>query len=53
MHQQECFAYVGAKRESFPVANMLADQALSIPIYPELRREQLDEVIAAIREFIS
>jgi dTDP-4-amino-4,6-dideoxygalactose transaminase len=52
MHQQECFAYVGTKRESLPVANMLAEQALSIPIFPELRREQLDEVVGAIREFL-
>jgi dTDP-4-amino-4,6-dideoxygalactose transaminase len=52
MHQQECFAYVGAPREGFPVANMLAQQALSIPIFPELRREQLDEVVAGIREFL-
>jgi dTDP-4-amino-4,6-dideoxygalactose transaminase len=53
MHQQECFAYVGTKRESLPVANKLAQEALSIPIFPELRREQLDEVIAAIAEFVA
>ena len=52
LHQQECFAYVGTKRDDLPVANKLADEVLSIPIYPELRREQLDEVIAAIREFV-
>lgn len=51
MHLQECFAYVGTPRESMPVANMLAKQALSIPIFPELKREQLDEVIAGISEF--
>jgi dTDP-4-amino-4,6-dideoxygalactose transaminase len=53
MHQQECFAYVGTKSESLPVANLLAEQALSIPIFPELKPEQLDEVIAAIREFLT
>jgi dTDP-4-amino-4,6-dideoxygalactose transaminase len=53
MHQQECFTYVGTKRESLPVANRLAQEALSIPIFPELRREQLDEVIAAIAEFVA
>jgi dTDP-4-amino-4,6-dideoxygalactose transaminase len=52
MHQQECFAYVGTKREALPVANQLAQEALSIPIFPELKREQLDEVIAAIREWL-
>jgi dTDP-4-amino-4,6-dideoxygalactose transaminase len=52
MHQQECFAYIGAKKESLPIANRLAEEALSIPIYPELKREQLDEVIAAIGDWL-
>jgi dTDP-4-amino-4,6-dideoxygalactose transaminase len=51
MHQQECFAYVGAPRESLPVANLLAQEALSVPIFPELTRTQLDEVAAAVAEF--
>jgi dTDP-4-amino-4,6-dideoxygalactose transaminase len=52
MHQQECFAYLGAKKESMPVANRLAQEALSIPIFPELKREQLEEVAGAIREWL-
>jgi dTDP-4-amino-4,6-dideoxygalactose transaminase len=53
MHQQECFAYVGTKKESLPVANRLAEEALSIPIFPELKREQLDEVVAGIRDWLT
>lgn len=53
LHAQECFAYVGTARESLPVANRLANEVLSIPIYPELKREQLDEVIGAIAEWLS
>jgi dTDP-4-amino-4,6-dideoxygalactose transaminase len=51
LHQQECFAYLKTPRESLPVANRLADEVLSIPIFPELKREQLDEVVTAIRGF--
>lgn len=51
MHQQECFSYLKTPRESLPVANQLAEEALSIPIFPELKREQLDEVVEAIRSF--
>lgn len=51
LHQQECFAYLKTARASLPVANRLADEVLSIPVFPELTREQLDEVVAAIREF--
>lgn len=53
MHAQECFAYVGSAKAPFPVANRLAQEALSIPIFPELKREQLDEVIAGIAEFVA
>jgi dTDP-4-amino-4,6-dideoxygalactose transaminase len=47
MHRQECFSYCGAQ-ESCPTATMLADQVLSIPIYPELSRAQQDEIINQI-----
>jgi dTDP-4-amino-4,6-dideoxygalactose transaminase len=53
LHRQECFRYLGCERESFPVAMRLADEALSIPIYPELKTEQLDEIIAAIAAFLN
>jgi len=34
------------------VSEQLASECLSIPIYPELKREQADTVISAIREFV-
>ena len=53
MHQQECFAYVGAANSTFLAADRLANEVLSIPIFPELKREQLDEVIAGISAFLA
>src|SRR6266567_571610 len=38
-------------RGSLPVAERLATEILSLPIYPELTREQTQEVILAVREF--
>ena len=35
----------------FMVSEQLAEECISIPIYPELTREQLDAVIVAIAEF--
>jgi dTDP-4-amino-4,6-dideoxygalactose transaminase len=35
------------------VAHQLAQEALSIPIYPELTREMQDVVVAAIAEFLT
>jgi dTDP-4-amino-4,6-dideoxygalactose transaminase len=53
MHQQECFAPgSGQLPAPLPVAEQLAGECLSIPIYPELRREQADTVIDAIRAFL-
>lgn len=53
MHAQECFAYCGCQPSDFPVAMKLADEALSVPIYPELNRAQQDEVIAVLRELLA
>jgi len=47
LHLQECFTSAGP----LPVAEQLARECLSLPIYPELTREQLDWVVDAVREF--
>lgn len=51
LHMQECFAYLGGKEGDFPEAEKAAKQVLSLPIYSELTREQLDYIITSIREF--
>jgi len=51
MHRQQCFA-PWESQKPLPVCEKLAAECLSIPIYPELTREQQDVVIAAITEFL-
>ncbi|HYC52460.1 MAG TPA: DegT/DnrJ/EryC1/StrS family aminotransferase [Gemmatimonadaceae bacterium] len=51
LHLQPCFAYLGYKAGSCPEAERAAREVISIPVYPELSRAQLDEVIDAIRSF--
>lgn len=51
-HRQECFAYLSAKDHEYPVANCLAETALSLPIYPELVPAQIEHVVAMIAEFM-
>ncbi len=51
LHRQPCFRYLGYREGSCPVAEQAAREVLSIPIYPELTRDQQDEVVGAIRSF--
>src|SRR6476646_1839169 len=51
LHLQPCFAYLGYKAGSCPEAERAAGEVISLPIYPELMQNELDEVIAAVRAF--
>jgi dTDP-4-amino-4,6-dideoxygalactose transaminase len=53
IHRQEAYADLGLPAESFPVAERLAKQTLSLPMYPELTSEQIGEVTGAICEFFA
>jgi dTDP-4-amino-4,6-dideoxygalactose transaminase len=47
--QQACFANLECSRESYPNSEAAAQQTLAIPVFPELREEQLAEVVQEIR----
>ena len=51
LHRQPCFAHLGYQGGSLPQSERAAREAISLPIYPELTRPQLDRVIDAIRGF--
>lgn len=51
LHLQPCFAYLGYREGSCPESEKASKEVLSLPIYPELGRSQLDEVVDAIRSF--
>lgn len=52
LHVQECFADLGYKPGSLPVAEEAAKQVLALPIYPELTDEQIDYVAECVRSFV-
>ncbi|MGV3707935.1 MAG: DegT/DnrJ/EryC1/StrS family aminotransferase [Gemmatimonas sp.] len=51
LHLQACFSYLGYREGQCPESERAAKEVLSIPVYPELTRSQLDEVVSAVRSF--
>lgn len=50
-HLQQAYASLGHAAGAFPLSEQLAGEVLSLPIGPQLTDEQVDVVIAAVREF--
>lgn len=50
IHLQEAYSYLGATTGDFPIVERCAEEFLSLPIYPELRPEQLSAVVSALKE---
>ncbi len=51
LHMQESLQFLGYKQGDFPVSERAAAAVLALPMYPELRVEELDSVVEAIRRF--
>lgn len=49
VHLQQAFSQLGYERGSFPVAERLAEEVLSLPLYPELTEEQVDRVVESVK----
>jgi dTDP-4-amino-4,6-dideoxygalactose transaminase len=48
VHLQPAYAGLGYCAGDLPVTELLADQLLSLPIYAELRQDQVDEVVKTL-----
>lgn len=51
LHLQNCFKNMGYKKGDFPNTEQLADNCLSLPIYPEITGEQVEYVVNKIKSF--
>jgi dTDP-4-amino-4,6-dideoxygalactose transaminase len=51
LHLQPCFAYLGYTQGACPESEKAAAEVLSLPIYPELTRDQLEQVATEVRAF--
>jgi dTDP-4-amino-4,6-dideoxygalactose transaminase len=48
IHLQPAYAHLGHRRGAFPAAEASAARVLSLPLFPELRDDQVDRVVAAV-----
>jgi dTDP-4-amino-4,6-dideoxygalactose transaminase len=53
LHMQDALKQLGYAEGSFPEAERAAREVLALPIFPELRDDEQQTVVAAIAEFLS
>lgn len=51
LHRQPCFADLGYAAGDFPNAEAACEHAVALPLYPDLRIEQLERVCELVRAF--
>lgn len=44
LHLQECFEYLGYKKGSFPISEMLSEEIMSLPMNPYISDEEIEYV---------
>jgi len=51
LHLQPVFSYLGYKEGDLPEAERASKEVLALPMFPELREEEIERVVRAIAEF--
>jgi dTDP-4-amino-4,6-dideoxygalactose transaminase len=52
IHLQKAYEFLGRRKGSFPVAERCAEETLSLPMFPELTREQVEIVASTVTSFL-
>lgn len=50
-YKQKAYSHLNMNYDNFPIANTLADEVISIPIGPHLKRDESDRVVECINEY--
>lgn len=51
LHLQKAFAYLGYKKGNLPVSEKMAEEILSLPIFPELKTAEIKKIVGLIKKF--
>ena len=52
VYLQPAYSYLGMSEGTYPVTERAAREILSLPMYPELRREDVEHVAGEIKGFV-
>ncbi len=53
LHQQKAYEHLGYNTGDFPVTERIAREIVSLPMFPQLVQSQQDQVISAVKEFLT
>jgi dTDP-4-amino-4,6-dideoxygalactose transaminase len=53
LHLQKAYQYLGYKKGDFPVTERVAEEILSLPMFPQLQPNQQKQVVAKVLEFVT
>lgn len=52
LHMQKAYEYLGYSEKDFPVTTLLCKEVLSLPMHPEMEKQQLEYITNSILEFL-
>lgn len=52
IHLQKAYENLGLRRGAYPVAEKIADELVSLPMFPELREDQIVHVVEKIADLV-
>ena len=50
---QKCFSELGHKPGEFPIAEQIAAEEMTLPVFPEITEAQMDEVVEALKKALA
>ena len=53
LHLQGCYSELGYKKGDFPVTEWVSENIFSIPIYPELKSDEIEEIVNSVKGFFA
>jgi len=53
LHLQKAYQHLAYEKGDFPVTERIAEEIVSLPMFPQMKTEQLDEVAKRVKEFVT